>query len=78
MVEKSNLVQVSPQEWIRRNPGESDAAVRKRWAQQEAASAAQRNRGERNLRRQENLDSMVVRSNKTIRSSGTGYGNTRN
>jgi len=34
----SDLVQVSPKERIRRNPGESDADVRRRWAAEERAS----------------------------------------
>ena len=86
MAKKSDLVQVSPKEWIRRNPGESDAAVRQRWARGEAEYAAQRERGIRNLQRQENLDRLVMSPSaankkwgtKVITSSGTGYGSTRN
>ena len=33
----SDLVRVSPQEMIRRNPGESDADVRRRWAAEQKA-----------------------------------------
>lgn len=86
MTKKTNLVQVSPQEWIRRNPGESDAAVKQRWLRQEAAYAEQRQQRTRNLQRAENLDRMVMSSaaankkwgNKVISASGTGYGSTRN
>lgn len=86
MARNSNLVQVSPQEWIRRNPGESDAAVKQRWARDNAKYAADRERGARNLQRQENLDRQTMSpsafrkkwGNKVISSSGTGYGSTRN
>lgn len=86
MAKNTNLVQVSPQEWIRRNPGESDAEVKQRWLQQEAAYTEQRQQRTRNLQRQENLDRRVMSpaaankkwGNKVISTSGTGYGSTRN
>lgn len=81
----SNLVQVSPNEFIRRNPGETDADVKRRWSQDNAKYAADRERGARALQRQENLDRQVMSppafnkkwGNKVISSSGTGYGSTR-
>lgn len=35
--QKSDLVQVSPQERVRRKPGESDADVRRRWTSEQRA-----------------------------------------
>jgi hypothetical protein len=63
----SDLVQVSPQERIRRNSGESDAAVRRRWATERKALDAKIARNESDKRWADK------RSKATGVSAKTGY-----